>query len=148
MTERFFVGHTPGGTTIPRWALSRAVVPAGGIVTDLDNLLAYGEFHCLADSPILSSDSRRQMRTSHYAFPDRAAGLTFLLHEAGGVSFLTHSGGTAGQNADLWIAPDRDVVFALATNSVVRGAMFQPLTALLLEAPTIPTPTQALLCWV
>ncbi len=143
MTERFFVGHSANTTPVPHWALSRAVVPAGGVVTDMDNLLKYGEFHCLDDASILSRESRQAMRTSHYDFPDQSAGLTWFLHEAGGESFITHSGGTAGQNADLWIAPSRDTVFAFATNSVLGGALYRPLKALLMDAlldvkPVVP----------
>ena len=143
MTERFFVGHGGGSRPIPAWSLSRAVVPAGGIITDMNDLLAYGEFHCLPDSSLLSGESRRAMRVPHYDFPDRSVGLAWHLGQVGDVAVMTHSGGTVGQISELTIAPEKNVVFAFATNGFAGGELIKAVTPAVTDAlvgarPSVP----------
>ena len=143
ITRRFAVGHsvTPDGVSVARpWALYRAANPAGGIVTDVGQMLKYASFH-LGDGTndrgerILSSRSIREMQAEHAPKVglDGAMGITWHLDRVGGVRTVSHGGGTIGQISLLLPVPERDFAVAIVTNADRGGVVTAAVSRWLLE---------------
>ncbi len=126
MTHRFASGHvaSDAGPEVARpWHLPRAAWPAGGLVCSIDDLLRLGRF-ALGDGAtddgnrVLSPASMALMRTPQVAIrPGAACGLGWHVREVEGVTLVEHSGGTHGQYAVLYVAPERGFVYASQVNS-------------------------------
>jgi CubicO group peptidase (beta-lactamase class C family) len=130
VTEAVAAGHdAPAGTpvVVGPWAIPRAANPAGGIVSDIRDLLRYARFH-LGDGAIdgervLSEESMERMRTPQG--PGGAVGadlldgtgVTWLLSTIDGVRVVQHGGSTVGQQAALVLAPERGFAVAVLTNA-------------------------------
>ena len=135
MVHCFAVGHNsaPAGPKVATpWALPRAVAPAGGIVTTVDDLLRYAQVFLRegrneAGQQVLSGDSVRAMLTPHApaSDPDESVGLAWHLREIDGVRAFGHGGGTNGQISLLTVVPAHNFACALFTNSDRGGELIQ-----------------------
>ena len=125
MTHRFAVGHTVNDDdpAVARpWSIGRASGPAGGIVTNVKDMLKYAEFQ-LGDGSfngerLLEPESLRRLHTPQVQFtPYNSVALTFWVDDRRTVRSMGHGGGTVGQISLFTIVPDEDFGMLLVTNS-------------------------------
>ena len=126
VTERFVVGHTvkDGTPTVARpWELPRTANPAGGLLSDVLDLLVYARFH-MGDGTaqdgarVLTPESVDFMQSPLYSKGSAGEmGLTWMLEDVGGVRTVRHSGGTVGQQTLLVLVPSRHFAFTVLTNA-------------------------------
>lgn len=138
MTERFSAGHSagPGGVEVVRpWTTPRMMSAAGGLISSVTELLAYGRHHL--EDPALA-----RMREPLVESGADAVGLAWALRDVRGTRIVSHGGDMRGQASLLVIVPARTVVFAIVANAqtghrVIAGAQRALLAGLGLatEAP-------------
>ncbi|MCA1668721.1 MAG: beta-lactamase family protein [Thermomicrobia bacterium] len=126
VTERFAVGHSvkEGVPTVARpWELPRTANPAGGLLSDVRDMLIYARFH-MGDGTaqdgtrVLSPESLAFMQSPLYAKgSDGEMGLTWMLQAVGGVRTVRHSGGTVGQQTTFVMVPSRNFALTILTNA-------------------------------
>ncbi len=145
ITERVAVGHRGGKAQ--RWRRPRAHHGAGGVLSCVDDLVAYARFHL---SP--PTDEVASMQP-----PQRAAGslcdqvgLSWMIDRYAGATVVHHGGTTNGYQADLRLVPERGLAWVMLTNAehhhqldrVIRecllgedaiGVPFAPATSVLQE---------------
>lgn len=134
MTQAFTAGHAappddPHGApqVVPAWSFPRAVNPAGGIVSSVEDELRYARFH-LGTGPtpgteLLSAESRAAMQAPHgpggslglYSLD--GFGVTWMLATLGGKRVLLHGGSTNGQQSAFLLLPDDGFGITVLTNS-------------------------------
>jgi CubicO group peptidase (beta-lactamase class C family) len=112
-----------------RYPLPRWVNAAGGIISNVNDLLTFAEFHLrdgvAADGTrLLSAESaqtmrREQTRAANFA---EGYGLGWGLRTAGNEQIVEHGGSTNGFQAKLVLVPSRNFALALLTNSS-RGSV-------------------------
>jgi CubicO group peptidase (beta-lactamase class C family) len=127
MTHSFAVGHEikEGEAQVARpWPLPRAVGPAGGIISTVEDLLRYADFHMgdgttASGERLLSSELLRAMHTQQVAIGGghEAMALTWFINHVAGVRHLSHAGATLGQIALLMWVPDHHFALAILTNA-------------------------------
>jgi CubicO group peptidase (beta-lactamase class C family) len=140
MTRRFVVGHTrhdDGHVTISRpWALPRGSHPAGGMSANAADQLRWARFH-LGDGTapdgtrILSAELLDRMKEPTAdmrgsALGD-AVGISWLLHDVGGVRLVGHGGTTNGQYSAFMMVPAQDFAFISMTNCGPNGSQLNSL---------------------
>jgi CubicO group peptidase (beta-lactamase class C family) len=109
---------------LPRW-----VNAAGGIISNVNDLLTFAEFH-LRDgvatdgTRLLSAESAQAMRQEQTLAANFAEGygLGWALRMAGGEQIVEHGGSTNGFQAKLVLVPSRTFAIAILTNSS-RGSV-------------------------
>ena len=124
LSHRFAVGHRDedGQTIVARpWALARAASVAGGITSNVRDLLRYARFHLGQDPGPLTRESISLMREPQIGTGDRDMALTWFVREVEGVALAEHDGGTNGQMARLMIAPEAGFALAILTNHSPAG---------------------------
>ncbi len=142
MTERFAAGHSagPDGVQVVRpWTTQRMMAPAGGLISSVTELLAYGRHH-LAE-PALARMREPQAETGGQS---DAVGLAWAVREVSGTRVASHGGDMRGQASLLLLVPDRGIVFAMSANaqtghSVIADAQRALLAANGLESD-LPSP--------
>jgi CubicO group peptidase (beta-lactamase class C family) len=109
---------------LPRW-----VNAAGGVISNVNDLLTFAEFHLrdgvAADgSRLLSAESAKAMRQEQTRAANFAEGygLGWALRTAGGEQIVEHGGSTNGFQAKLVLVPSRNFAIAILTNSS-RGSV-------------------------
>lgn len=132
ITERFAVGHTVKEDTasVARpWELPRTANAAGGLLSDVLDMLVYGRFH-MGDGTaqdgtrVLSPEGVRFMQTSHFSKGSAGEmGLTWMLEDVGGTRTVRHGGGTVGQQTTLVLVPSRNFALTVLTNSSRGGEL-------------------------
>jgi len=140
MTERFSAGHSAGasGVEIVRpWTTQRMMTPAGGLISSVNDLLAYGRHH-LGDAAL----ARMREPQVESGGQSDAVGLAWALRDIDGTGIASHGGDMRGQASLLTLIPSRNVVFAIVANaqtghSVIAAAQRAVLASLGLarEAP-------------
>jgi CubicO group peptidase (beta-lactamase class C family) len=109
---------------LPRW-----VNAAGGIISNVNDLLTFAEFH-LRDgvapdgTRLLSAELGQAMRQEQARAANFAEGygLGWALRTAGGEQIVEHGGSTNGFQAKLVLVPSRNFAIAILTNSS-RGSV-------------------------
>ena len=127
LTRRFAVGHREeeGQTVVARpWALARAASAAGGIVTNVGDLLRYARFHLGREPGPLGAEPIARMRETQIETdePGRRMALTWFVSDLEGVIFAEHGGGTNGQQSFFSIAPEAGFALAIVTNHAPGGS--------------------------
>ena len=124
LSHRFAVGHRDedGQTIVARpWALARAASVAGGITSNVRDLLRYARFHLGREPGPLTRESISLMREPQIETGDRDMALTWFVREVEGVALAEHDGGTNGQMARLMLAPEAGFALAILTNHSPAG---------------------------
>ena len=124
LSHRFAVGHRDedGQTIVARpWALARAASVAGGITSNVRDLLRYARFHLGREPGPLTRESISLMREPQIETGDRDMALTWFVREVEGVVLAEHDGGTNGQMARLLLAPEEGFALAILTNHSPAG---------------------------
>ncbi|HEY7062328.1 MAG TPA: serine hydrolase [Chloroflexota bacterium] len=137
------------------WNLPRTANAAGGLVASASDVLAYASLWLndgLAPSGerLLRPETLAQIESPQSHQPDDLGtfGLAWGLPDLSGIRLLAHDGGTAGQNARLWIEPDQGVAVCVLTNvqdgSAVLGSaagwVVQNLLGFDVKPPATPSP--------
>jgi hypothetical protein len=127
ITYRFAVGHelVDGELQVARpWTLPRSLYAAGGIVTNVIDLLQYAQFHlgdgCTKNKTrLLKTETLKTMQTPQATIwgEKECMGITWFIRDIDGVRTIYHEGGTNGQIALLLLVPERQFSFAILTNS-------------------------------
>jgi CubicO group peptidase (beta-lactamase class C family) len=139
MSRRFAVGHRDEDeqTVVARpWALARAASAAGGITSNVGDLLRYARFHLGREPGPLGADSIARMREPQAETdePGRKVALTWFVREVDGIGLAGHDGGTNGQMARLVVAPEAGFALAVLTNHSPAGnALMRELSRLALR---------------
>ena len=132
MTHRFAVGHLhqDGTTVVARpWEIGRSAHPAGGIVTNVRDLLKYAEFHCgdgtaKSGQRQLYQDSMQQMQEPGIQInPGARIGLSWFITSVGEEKLISHGGGTNGQICEMVIAPQKRLATVALTNAASGSAI-------------------------
>jgi CubicO group peptidase (beta-lactamase class C family) len=127
ISRRFAIGHREeeGRTVVARpWALARAAGAAGGIVTNVGDLLHYSRVHLGREPGPLGAEAIARVREPQVETdePGRSMALTWFVRELEGIRFAEHGGGTNGQQSFLSIAPEAGFALAIVTNHAPGGS--------------------------
>ena len=141
MTERFAAGHSagPAGVEVVRpWTTQRMMTPAGGLITSVNDLLAYARHHL--EDPALARMREPLVETGGQS---DAVGLAWAIRDVRGTRIASHGGDLRGQASLLALIPERPLAFAIVANaqtghSVIADAYRALLASLDLSAE--PTP--------
>jgi len=132
MLHRFAAGHQErGGKLILArpWGFDRNVCPAGGVVSDVHDMLRFARFHMgsgmnAAGEQVLSADSLKMMKTPvDSAGDDGYMGTNWFIKDVGGLRFVSHGGSTNGQKAAFWMVPEKQFALNVFTNQDKGGAL-------------------------
>jgi hypothetical protein len=127
LSRRFAVGHREEeeATIVARpWALPRAASAAGGIVTNVRDLLRYARFQLGREAGPLGAESLARMREPQVETdePGRRMALTWFVRELEGLGLAEHGGGTNGQQSFFSIAPEAGFALTIVTNHAPGGS--------------------------
>lgn len=125
--RRVAIGHRQEEerTVVARpWALPRAASAAGGIVSNVGDLLRYARFHLSRDAGPVGARSIARMREPQVETdePGCSMALTWFVRELDGVGLAEHGGGTNGQLSLLSLAPEAGFALAILTNHSPGGS--------------------------
>ena len=140
MTRRFAVGHNrndDGPPAVARpWGIGRAHYPAGGIASTVRDLLRYARFHLGDGEGVLKRSTLDEMQTSQFEVGSifEHVGITWAISERSGVRTVGHSGGTNGQIALFFFAPEHEFACAVLTNHQRGGEVADAARAAALHA--------------
>jgi CubicO group peptidase (beta-lactamase class C family) len=138
ITHRFAVGHHAEGSgaqVLRPWPLPRAAYPAGGIATDVHNLLRYARFQMGDGSvpgkeesepvQVLRPETLASMHSPQANRHDKTEqiGLSWFIDDVAGTRQLSHGGGTTGQVSLLAILPEQRFALVVLTNADAGGAI-------------------------
>ncbi len=156
LTRRFAVGHDVSGKrVIGPWHIGRVAHAAGGVFTDIRDLLTYARFHlgdgsAASGTRVLDQALLRRMHAPVLVKQGTQAemAITWHLSTEGGLKVHAHGGGTNGQQSYLALVPAKSLALAVVTNSASGGRLHrEALRAALGEHAgvklTEPVPTQA-----
>ena len=115
------------------WAFPRTAHPAGGLVSSVRDQLRYARCW-LRDGTapdgtrLLSPAALAQIQTVQSSEPGGLGkfGLSWVLADVGGIAGIQHTGGTVGQEALLYIVPERGFALCVLTNLLGGGAILGP----------------------
>jgi len=135
MVNRFSVGHRVlDGTAevaIP-WALPRAAYPAGGLTSNINDLLKYAKFHINGgknknNEQILRDETIAKMQTPQETIwgKKELVGLSWFINIENSKKIILHGGGTVGQVSTLQFIAEHDFAFAILTNSDIGGQLIE-----------------------
>ena len=144
ITYDFAVGHhsSPEGNSVARpWRLPRAVLPMGGIITNVGDLLLYAQCYLAkGKSPdgkqLLQPESITEMFTPKISINKEdgtSVGYSWMRRDLEKGSMINHGGGTNGQITQLTLLPEHDFSLAIFTNSDLGGKLIQEVQKYLLK---------------
>lgn len=153
-------GHTlvdPAGDehqVARKYPLPRCVNPAGGVISNVDDLLSFAQAHIdlgrVGDKQVLSEASAKAMQekqTSAANFADDW-GIGWDIRWADGEKLVSHGGSTNGFQAHLTVIPSRGYAIAILTNSGRGSALYGAVERWALANDlglNLPTPEQVTL---
>lgn len=137
ITRRSAAGHhqAPDGTiTVSRnWAVPRSMAPAGGLVTNAADQIAWANFHLgdgsgpdgqrLLSAELLARMQQPSADMAGSALGD-AVGISWLLKDLEGVRLVSHGGTTNGQHSEFVLVPERGFALISMTNCGPNGPEF------------------------
>ncbi len=136
------VGHRGGGSEPLRvaypWPIPRRSNPAGGVVSNVMELLRFAACHMLDGEVgavrVISRDAAIVMRTIQTrADFGRWWGFGWLMQNVGGTYTVEHGGATNGFTARLLTIPERQFAIAILTNHDIGGCAHSAIAADALE---------------
>jgi CubicO group peptidase (beta-lactamase class C family) len=138
LLRRVAAGHNqrPGGEPVrqPRWTLTRANGPMGGIVSTAEDVLAFARMHLesgvAADgSEIVPAAAVELMTEPHLdtPVPGEQQALGWTVRRWSDAVCLGQDSDTWGQRAFLRVVPSRDFALCLLTNSPLGAALARDL---------------------
>ncbi len=139
MTHGFAVGHSgrdagPEPQVLRPWPLARSAHSAGGVITNVGELLRYARLHLgegsiVDGSPFLTPASLQEMQTPRTAANlGNQFGLTWFIKEIDDTKLVSHGGATRGQQAFLLMVPERQFALCFLTNSSDGAQVYEAAT--------------------
>lgn len=119
MLHRFVVGHTTPYnpeepvTVAKPWPIGRASHSAGGVISNVNELMRYARFHLAASGAIKDMQTPRVQTT----LAGDQRGLSWMIRDIGGARIIGHGGATKGQQASFQLCPAAGFAIAVLTNS-------------------------------
>lgn len=131
MVHRFAVGHQVLDHQ-PRvahpWPIGRAGHPVGGLVSTVNDLLKYANFHMSDGQGLLKPETLKMMQTPIVQGSGLDVfGLSWFITPIGDTPVLRHGGATHGFTADFTIVPSRQFAIVTLTNSEEGSVLYGPL---------------------
>lgn len=137
-SKRFTIGHEhlPDSppAVVPLYGCGRMANPAGGIVTNIEELLRYARIYLNKGKndhgkKIISTTSIHAMQTPQVPIYEnktdwQTMGLGWFCNEIDGVKIYSHTGGVHAQATLLTVIPEHDFACVIATNSGVGAKLF------------------------
>ena len=124
--RRAAVGHVVAdgvATPVPTWPLSRAIVPAGGVLSSLRDQLSYLRYHLdgsTSGTAPLQEETRLLMQqpTAECRSTLTGVGLSWLLSDYGGLRMVAHGGNVSNlQTSAFHLLPDAGLGVTVMGNS-------------------------------
>ena len=112
ITQRVAIGHRDGRPQ--RWRRPRAHHGAGGVLSCVDDLVAYARFHLSPPSEDVASMQVAQRSAGSLC---DEVGLSWMIDRHAGVRVVHHGGTTNGYQADLRLVPERGLAWVMLTNA-------------------------------
>jgi CubicO group peptidase (beta-lactamase class C family) len=130
VTRRFAVGHNQhpdGRITVARnWAMPRGGGPAGHMIANASDQIAWAKFHLGDGQGVLSKELLDLMKQPTVDMPGSAlgdyVGISWLLRDVDGVRLVGHGGSMHGQYSEFLMVPERDFAVISMTNSGPNGS--------------------------
>jgi CubicO group peptidase (beta-lactamase class C family) len=124
--------------------LSRAVAPAGGLLSSVDDMLRWARFQLgdgraadgtrlLAPETLASTHAPQGPGGALGTDDLEGVGVNWLLRRAAGARTVEHGGTTVAQRSQFVLVPERDFAFVLLTNAPGGSAIRHQLTPWVLE---------------
>ncbi len=119
------VGHEIGGedglTVADPWPIPRRSNPAGGISSNVPELIRFAVMHlrhgAVGDRRVISESSAADMQKVHArADYTHDRGLAWQVHSIGNLAVVEHSGATNGFMARLTLIPEKNFAITVLTN--------------------------------
>jgi CubicO group peptidase (beta-lactamase class C family) len=127
VSRRLALGHAKGfggeGYWGPRWRWIDLSPGVGGVAAALTDVLKLARLHLVNKDSLLTKPTRGAMQEPTVSTPVLSRksavgrGLGWAVHRWGDLTLVGHDGDTIGQQALLFLAPDRDFAFVAAGNS-------------------------------
>ena len=109
-------GHNAQGRPVPYWDLPPAMAGAGGLRSNMEDMLTYLRAQLgPADDPL--ERAMRASHTVHHRFPRFGMGLGWRVREENGRTIVVHTGGTGGFNTLIAFDPERRTGAVMLTNT-------------------------------
>jgi CubicO group peptidase (beta-lactamase class C family) len=119
----YWLGHPDEAPEAAERAETRAIAPAGGLVSCVPDLLEYQRAHLPGDDRLLTEYAKREMQRPQW---QRATephyGLGWMTWHVDGIGVVGHSGGFPGFVTKIGFAPSIEVAAAVLTNAQVATA--------------------------
>jgi D-alanyl-D-alanine carboxypeptidase len=121
--ERLATGYTSDHHGLERLPLAhadtRAMSPATGFYSNAEDLCRYGAAHFMGNEELLTDDSKREMRRTHWRIEGvpHSYGLGLDVHTIGERVLVGHSGGFPGFVTNTLIDPADRLVLVALTNA-------------------------------
>ncbi len=136
ITYDFSVGHLPSpqGYVVARpWRMSRNVLPMGGIVTNVGDLLLYAQCYLAkgkttTGKTMLEPETITEMFTPKMTIsPEDCTSVCYswMRRDKENDYFVRHGGGTKGQITQIYLLPGHDFALAIFTNSGLGDRLVQ-----------------------
>lgn len=109
-------GHDGEGQAVSFWEGTDAIHGAGGLRSNLEDMLDY--LRAQLGPP--DTELARAMRTAqqaHQQYPRNALGLAWAVRAVNGRTIISHGGGTGGFNTMIAFDPERRTGFVMLTNT-------------------------------
>jgi CubicO group peptidase (beta-lactamase class C family) len=110
-------GHNDAGQVVPFWFGTEAIYGAGGLRSNLEDMLAYLK----ANVGPADTGLERAMRDAHQVRQqldgNSSIGLGWQVADYQGRKIVTHGGGTGGYRTQIAFDPEKRVGFVMLTNS-------------------------------
>lgn len=110
-------GHSAQGEVVPYWFTSEAIEGAGGLRSNLDDMLRYLKAHLDPDHAELGPAIRLATEQREAMSETSGIGLGWQTASPQGRRIVTHGGGTGGFSTRIAYDRDRGVGFVLLTNT-------------------------------
>ncbi|HEU0299289.1 MAG TPA: serine hydrolase, partial [Longimicrobium sp.] len=110
-------GHDDDGDVVPYWDLTDAVAGAGGLRSNVEDMLIYLRAQLGPPDTGVERAMRVTQQVQHSTADGQAVGLAWGMATPEGRTILGHGGGTAGFITYIGFDPERRVGFVMLTNS-------------------------------
>lgn len=117
VAERMTRGHRAQGEPVAYWFTTEAIEGAGGLRSDLDDMLAYLRAHMNPDATELGDAIRLAIRQRESVSETAGIGLGWQTANWEGRRIVTHGGATGGFSARIGLDIDSGAGFVLLTNT-------------------------------
>jgi len=146
ITYDFAVGHftTPEGkvVVVRPWRMPRSILPMGGLVTNVGNLLKYAQCYLAggktpSGKQMLKPETIQRMFTPQVAMSEQdrtSRGYSWMRQDLDKGYIVGHGGGTKGQLTQLSLLPEHDFALAIFTNSDNGGKLIRQVHKFILKS--------------